>query len=459
MVPSRRLVRAQKGDYAMETISGLPFYPLEIAKNGRVAHEAQKSAILEMARAADSERITDLFVMSHGWNNDMNDARSLYGELIGNLAGLLVGQRATARKLAIVGIYWPSKKFTDEELIPARNARAGGGVSSSGNDLSSEALSEKLDSLKGVFDGSDDNAFERAKTLVSKLEDSPQARRQFVDLVRSMLPQPKDELDDASRRFFDRDGDYLLMDLRAAVLPRQRPDAGTGGTASLGANVAELGTTLQDAYIGARAAAWRLLNYSTYYQMKERAGVVGTGLNHVLSDLRAARQDLRIHLVGHSFGARVVTAATAGPNPIAPSSMTLLQGAFSHNAFTEKFDGTNSGFFRNVVAEKKVAGPIVITHTFRDQAVGYAYPLASRISGDKSAAFGDADDVFGGLGRNGAVKMKEGEFVKQTLLASDGRYAFSADKVHNLLADKWISSHGDVANRAVANAVLAAAGL
>jgi len=49
-----------------------------------------------------------------------------------------------------------------------------------------------------------------------------------------------------------------------------------------------------------------------------------------------------------------------------------------------------------------VAGPILITHTANDKAVGIAYALASRISGQTGAALGDATDVFGGIGRNGA---------------------------------------------------------
>ena len=52
--------------------------------------------------------------------------------------------------------------------------------------------------------------------------------------------------------------------------------------------------------------------------------------------------------------------------------MTLLQGAFSHNGFASKFDGSNDGGFRQVVAQKKVRGPILITHTRNDKAVGIA---------------------------------------------------------------------------------------
>ena len=105
-----------------------------------------------------------------------------------------------------------------------------------------------------------------------------------------------------------------------------------------------------DFFSGIKAGASRLLNLATYYQMKERAGVVGKALNGMLASMRQLRPDLRIHLIGHSFGARAVTAAVDGPVAVQPASLALLQGAFSHNGFTEKFDGHASGFFRKVVA-------------------------------------------------------------------------------------------------------------
>ncbi len=64
-----------------------------------------------------------------------------------------------------------------------------------------------------------------------------------------------------------------------------------------------------------------------------------------------------------------------------------------------------------MVDQQRVKGPILVTHTKNDKAVGVAYPLASRISGDKTAAFGDENDKFGGLGRNGAQQMQTGEVV------------------------------------------------
>ena len=435
----------------MDTIAGLPFYPLEITKEGRVFSAQQKSAIEEAVRQTGSAKLTDLFVVSHGWNNDMADAQELYNALFSNVAALIPGHApAVNRKFAIMGVFWPSKKFADEDLIPS------GGAASIEDDVggpTSSAIREKLDSLKGTFDVPDAAALDHAKTLVDALDDSPTKQREFVDTIRSLLPQkPSDTTEDASDQFLKQPGDEILNALAPPSMFMSPP---AGGGAALGIEDQAGGAAgLGDLFSGMKAAAWRLLNYATYYQMKERAGVVGKAVNGMLGTVRQLRPDLRIHLVGHSFGARVVTAAVDGPTALQPSSLTLLQGAFSHNGFTEKFDTHTDGFFRKIISQAKVNGPILVTHTVNDRAVGIAYPLASRISADNRTAFGDENDLFGGIGRNGAVKMKPDEFVKGRLLPHTSSYRFVAKKVHNLQADEFISGHSDVTGRQVANALL-----
>jgi pimeloyl-ACP methyl ester carboxylesterase len=207
-----------------------------------------------------------------------------------------------------------------------------------------------------------------------------------------------------------------------------------------------------------RAAARRLLNYGTYYQMKERAGTVGrAGVNDVLRTVRQAHPGLRIHLIGHSFGGRLVTAAAAGPDdkpPVGMSTLTLLQAAYSHNGLAHKYDGANDGVFRRVVTDKMVTGPAMITCTPNDVAVGQAYPIASRIANQAASAIGDKNDLYGGIGRNGAQHTPEA--VDAELLALGSSYQLEAGKIYNLHADAFISDHGDVTGPEVAQAILAA---
>jgi esterase/lipase superfamily enzyme len=220
--------------------------------------------------------------------------------------------------------------------------------------------------------------------------------------------------------------------------------AGAGGAAGLG-----------DLLNGVKAAARRIANFVTYYEMKQRAGTVGrTGLAPVLRQLRERAPAMRLHLVGHSFGGRLVTAAAhALPDRTAAVTMALLQAAFSHNGLASRFDGKNDGAFRDVMAQARISGPIVITHTKNDRAVGIAYPLASRLSRDQAAAMGDRDDPYGGMGRNGAQHMGS-EAQDGDLLAVGYSYDFAPGRVFNLKADEFIKDHGDVAGEQVAYALL-----
>jgi pimeloyl-ACP methyl ester carboxylesterase len=160
----------------------------------------------------------------------------------------------------------------------------------------------------------------------------------------------------------------------------------------------------------------------------------------------------RIHLVGHSFGGRVVTAAAANSTTDRIRSVSLLQTAFSHNGFSKE----KNGFFRSVVDDKRVQGPIVVTHSVKDKAVGIAYPLASRISGDTTAGLGDKNDKFGGLGRNGAQHMGAGEVSEGKLLAAGAAYQFQPGVIFNLEANDLIPGHSDITGKEVAHAIRSA---
>ena len=439
----------------MDTIAGLPFFPLEITKDGQLFSAEQKSAIRNAISQTDASKLTDVFVISHGWNNDMADARNLYNGLFKNISALIPKHASLAnRKFAIVGVFWPSKKFADSELIPSGGVA---GIGDGGADLSSSVVKQKLESLKGTFDVPDAAALDRAKALIDGIEDSPDKQKKFVDIIRSLVPQTSsDPTDGGSDKFLRQPAGEILNTLSAP--PMFLPPHGGGGSALGLDDQAGGAASLGDLFSGVKAAAARLLNLATYYQMKERAGVVGKALNGMLASMRQLRPDLRIHLIGHSFGARVVTAAVDGPVAVRPASLALLQGAFSHNGFTEKFDGRADGFFRKVISQSKVDGPIFATHTVNDKAVGIAYALASRFSNDQATDFGDENDAFGGIGRNGAVKMKPAEFVKGTLLPETAVYQFAAKKINNLRADAFIKDHSDIEGPQVANAILYAAG-
>ncbi|MBV8214752.1 MAG: hypothetical protein JOZ08_16210 [Verrucomicrobia bacterium] len=112
------------------------------------------------------------------------------------------------------------------------------------------------------------------------------------------------------------------------------------------------------------------------------------------------------------------------------------------------------GFFRRVLAKGKIAGPILVTFTTNDQAVGRLYPLASMFAQQDAAGIGGPTSRFGGIGCNGAQSTPEASEAK--LLDSRSHYTFTSRKVYNLNADKFIKDHSDVCGGQVAHAILAA---
>ncbi len=398
---------------------------------------------------------TDLFIISHGWNNDDEDARNLYKRFFESFAAVAEPADLAGRKFAILGVLWPSKKFDQLVAVSTDGGVAEGSASlSPPNDQDRRTLEEKLDRMKDLFsESAQQRTIEEAKALLPELESKEAARRAFADKIRDLLDPSAANDEDASRTFFKTDGNELMKDLK---ILEEDLDAAVAGGAAMPLGVAAGPATgaaagLTDSLSGFAASALNLLNYATYYLMKGRAGTVGkNGVAKLVDQLGPQVQ--RIYLIGHSFGGRLVTAAAANSQTKKLSVLTLLQAAFSHNGFSKK----KNGFFRSVVENRRVSGPILITYTKNDKAVGIAYPLASRINGDKTAALGDENDAFGAVGRNGAQQMQEGERILGTLLPVGGVYGFAPGKLLNLEASQFITDHGDVTGLEVAYAVWSA---
>ncbi len=159
---------------------------------------------------------------------------------------------------------------------------------------------------------------------------------------------------------------------------------------------------------------------------------------------------IRLHLVGHSFGARLISAAVNfAPTTVNVESMTLLQGAFSHNAYRETFEG-QPGAFPRVIG--RPLGPLAVTHTFNDKAVTLAYSLASRLANQIANGIGDPGDPFGAMGANGPQGMTSGTFAPP---ATDTQFLPRRGKVNTFRADAYVSGHNDVCNATVGRLVAA----
>ncbi len=434
----------------MSTIAGFPYFKAEFDKKQRPVETDLQSRLEKWAEQND---LTDLLVLSHGWNNDKKEARDLYEELIGNIRARVdagSGGGLPGRKLGILGIFWPSKKFANKDLIP-------GGAASGDDTETEDLLKAQIRTLKGFFDAdSADQDLDALLELADTLDTDPESRAEFFRKARGMIG-PKDDLDEEDQEeipeeFFGAEDDD---DLEALFDELKKPDfPGTTTVATTANGAAGL------SFGGFKAGALRLINFLTYYQMKKRARKTAIkAVEPLLRALMGSRDGLRVHLAGHSFGGLLVTSVAWGgdaqPAALPISSMTLMQAAFSHNGFSEDFGQGKPGRYHSVLTGQRVSGPLLITHTRNDKAVGLAYALASRFAGQNAAALGlgDADDPFGGIGANGAQHTPGDKTIKIRLEAEGDAYAFESGKVYNLLADDFIADHSDVRGREVAHAI------
>jgi hypothetical protein len=341
-------------------------------------------------------------------------------------------------------------------------------------------LAASLKELQGVFDAADaDQNLAKMASLAPRLEDSDKACIEFVTLARGLVKPGSSDGADGSDLFFKLPPEDVFEKLKqpvsliAPMAPASADVAAeTDGIETIGFDTVSLGIstgTVDDQggaaglgamFSGIGSAAGNVLNLTTYYQMKERAGLIGrVGLNPLLRDLQQAHPRLRLHLMGHSFGGRLVTAAMAGESEatlLRADSLALLQAAYSHYGLAKQWDGEHDGIFRRVLSSNALQGPGVITHTANDKAVGLAYPLASLLGGQVAAGLGDANDKYGGMGRNGAQKTPEAQ--RGVLMDVGTDYGFKAGNLHNLCADEYVKSHGDITGKQVVYAVFQAIG-
>lgn len=435
----------------MDKIADMDFGALRFDDAGNLTDAAEAASVI---KAAATHR--DVIVISHGWRNSEAFARRLY-------EGLLVNVRQRLRELKpdlsapfVVGVFWPSLDLPEGD----DGAAASGGGGAAGLDERQVPVEVLRKRLVNLTEGARDADVKKLLSMVGELEASTEARKAFVEQLRELVqPDPVDPGELAGSAFWDDNPVDLFEALKDPALPGSSPrgpDGQTmGGAAAFDdAPSAQAGFAKLDTLVsGVTGAVARMLNYLTYYKMKQRAGIVGGGLGQELGRLTASAPNVRLHLIGHSFGARVVTSAIHAQAGLAASSMSLLQGAFSHNGFGVKTAEVGQGFFRDVVAGQRVKGVLMATFTANDEAVGTAYPLASRLAHDSTAGFGDASDIYGGIGRNGALHLQQSEWEPHQMVAAPGPYQFRKGKVANVSAGNLIRSHGDVTNKDVANAV------
>lgn len=446
-------------------ITDFDFFPLTFDENGKLGNPAQFTALNTRAATA-----TDVIFLAHGFRNNENDATTLYAGILKTFKENLARPEfhgAGNRNIIVAGVYWPSKPF--QETFSSSDASGDGSVQAADDELQEMvAVLQQLESMKNM---SPEHSAEldQAIALLPEVKNDPDTQDEFVGLVLSILNDTELDVTEGLQQIRAQQGSDLLGKLSTPViLPTVQSDSDQdeGGTLAVGSFIPSTGNgaalSVGSFFGSIFGKIGQFLNLTTWYIMKSRSGSVGaTGVAKAVRDLKATHPAIKIHLVGHSLGGRLMAGCAkslAQPPVLQPASLTLLEAAFSHYGFSANNGAGTPGFFRDVIDKKVVKGPMISTFSFQDTVVGHVYAIASRLADDNVKAIGDANDPFGGIGRNGAQKTVESAAVKLKTAAAPGApYTFTPGVVTCLDGSGGlIKEHGDVANSDVTYALASA---
>jgi hypothetical protein len=390
--------------------------------------------------------ITDAFVMSHGWKGDVAGAREQYSAWVRAMAMCEADrQRAHQRpgyRPLIVGLHWPSLPWGDEDFAEP------GVPFSVGASPSAEAWVETY-------------AHRIANTLPAR--EALQTLFTTVQRDPAPLQLPPDVL--AAYAVLDREAG-LGSDGEGVAPGDDREPLDAEERYQLARQEAAVSFGIGDI----RGTILSPLQQLSFWKMKDRARRFGESGGHdLLRRLLAARDGLRVHLMGHSFGCIVVSAAVAGPVgglglPRPVQSLVLVQGAMSLWSYCSDipFRRGRAGYFRPVMSGNHVAGPVVTTRSTFDTAVGRWYPLGAGVARQLDFAPGELPR-YGGVGAYG-LQGPGLDLVDLQLERADQSYPFQSGHVFNLECSGVIrngggasGAHSDIAHPEVAHALWSAA--
>jgi hypothetical protein len=410
-------------------LGDVPFYVIQFDKQGNCTSPAALDHLVETSATK-----TDVFVVSHGWNNDWEAATSRYDRFVQRFVDVRRSRwnppgRAFAPVLA--GVFWPSTAL----VAPWER----------GPDIAAEGLTDPdVAALADVLEPDDNVALQQ---VVSR--PSADGAADLANMLAPLVGNSTDELGS--------DGGAVAPDDLLAVWAAVADQAVSEPTQPAGGFIDDELTVPPEPV----EAGWNPIQLirngiraTTVLLMKDRAGRVGgTGVAQMLHRLADASTDTRISLVGHSYGAKVVLSALCnGPAPSRKvDSVLLLQPALSCFAFAD-MDGRPGGYRP---AFDRVRLPIVTTRSLNDEPLRKFFHLAVRRQSDLAEAVIAADQppskfaALGGYGPQGV----DAEWIPMPAVGEP----YPLSTAHRMVAvdgTQYISSHGAVETPETAWALL-----
>jgi hypothetical protein len=397
---------------------------LPFDKDGRCTGPRTRERVIAESRAPE---VTDVFVFSHGWNNNWKAATERYQSFVAGFGG--VHQDGHGLKLEdgyqplLVGVFWPSVIL----VAPGERAPAiAGGDQDPDLDELTAALPEKRAARLAEL-VSDDEPLDLAEA------------RELAEIAASLYAGGDDE--GVEVKPSPPTPDELLAAWRPVASARARQEPGSWGTVDDGRAAAPTSA-------GFSLDPRKALRLMTVRAMKDRAGVVGTrGVGPLLRDLLEAG-GARVHMIGHSYGAKVcLSAICAEQLPRRVDSALLLQPAINHRCFAVDADGKDRpGGYR--VALDRVEQPILTTYSAHDEALTRWFHKALTRDGDEGeaeiAAWPEPPSRFAALGGYGP-RGAEQQTHDVELLDPPSRYPRDA-RIVAVNATRGIPDHGEISN-------------
>lgn len=349
--------------------AAFPYYIIPFDKDGACTGPLTREHLL-----THLDGVTDLFLFSHGWNNDWTSATTRYEDFITEFQRLRsthpLTPPANYRPL-LVGVFWPSQAlewFAGERgpdfaaLDPAAQNAESAATQSMLSDIAAQLSAPQrerfyvLASADTLGDGDDRELAEMLAPLLNTFSETEGGTPQAPPAVNDLM-------------------------LAASALETPEPDYDAVGTAAnAGGPVDALAAGVLGG-IGRILDPRNLIKPFTVWQMKDRAGTVGAlGVGPLLEQILARSADsTRVHLLGHSYGCKVVmTAASVLPDGARlVESALLLQPAISQYAFSESVPdrAVPGGFARNLT---RIRHPVMATFSEHDDALHRLFHLSVR---------------------------------------------------------------------------------
>ena len=343
------------------SLGDVPYYIITFDKNGQCTSPAALDDLFETVKSR-----SDVFMFSHGWNNDWDAVIARYDRFIerfGHVQQQWWKNPTRAFAPALVGVFWPSatliapwEKHPEiaatpppdiaalaESLTPDQQARLNKIVAEPSN----EHVAELADMVAHVLsDLSDDEV---------GLDSAPVDPADLIAMWNEIGGQGVTT---------GRPGRFIDKHVGAKYTPADPQAAGLNPVAAIRNGI----------------------RVTTVQLMKDRAGTVGgSGVAQMVQQVAGASSDARLSLAGHSYGCKVVLSAvcqaTLGDNKV--DSVLLLQPALSCYAFAEKVGGKPGGYRETL---NRVRLPVLTTYSTHDTELRKFFHLALRRKSDRGEA-------------------------------------------------------------------------